>query len=163
MNPIPLHELSAFLAYGLTFYHFDDEREKESICTIANLSLEEATLINSDYEYYVKIEDLRPLVIPMDQLTDEDWVEVFKAGMPSFESTDSSIFHVSKGSRFITIKYQQWTTNITMTYGLQHCEFTLFGYHGSFNQLSAFTKLFSLHADVWGWGDRAINKLTFNK
>jgi hypothetical protein len=75
---IELKHLVPYLPYGICFYHFDPEREKISVCKIANIGIDEATIINRDYEYYEKISDLRPLLLPLRKMVDDIVFHILK-------------------------------------------------------------------------------------
>lgn len=51
---------------GLKLHHFDDEREFTSVCIIAQLTEDEAVITDNEYEYAEDIEDLYPILRPMD-------------------------------------------------------------------------------------------------
>lgn len=106
---------------------------------------------------------LKPLVIPLSQLTDIKWIEVFKAGINEFKDIESD-YYVQRHKRFVVIEYVQWSTRIKVTYDIKNQQFNISG-HPNFNQLAAFTKLYSLHADLHGLVEKGIglNKLDYEK
>lgn len=67
---LELKHIAPYFPYGLQVNHFDAERERQSICGIVELREDEVTLVNSDYEYYERIEDIKPFLVPLSQLTE---------------------------------------------------------------------------------------------
>jgi len=95
----------------------------------------------------------KPLVIPLSQLTKEEWVEVFKAGCAEFNDKFS-----------VDIDNENWVTldlcyDIS-TFDFRWKEFKISHHMPPFNQLAAFQKLYSLHADL---DDLIGKKIGLNK
>lgn len=91
---LQLEHLAPYLPYGLTFRHYDANRERESICTYASITTEEITLINSDYEYDELIEDAMPLLVPLSEIN--SLFEQFVDLMPFGDEYKSHLFFEEK-------------------------------------------------------------------
>lgn len=150
IQKLELKHLAPYLPYGLKVKHFDDERSIKSICDIVHISTDdEVCLINSMYEYYERIEDIKPLLLPLSAFTDEQWIEVFKTGQP-FGAGD---LHRSKNG---ATYYAESGGQISYSQNWKH-----FTASTIFNQLAAFNKIYELHGDLHGLIESglAINKL----
>lgn len=67
-----LEHLSAAMANGFLFQYFDDERELlHNDCKIVELREEEMTIANGEYQYDVKFDDVKIIVRPKSDLTNE--------------------------------------------------------------------------------------------
>lgn len=169
---IPLSQLQCYLAFGLTGQaniHYNAITSKWINCDLNGIIEDSVVVRCKDIhgvlwpgKETISINHFRPAVIPLTSLTDQQWVEVFKAGWETFSSNTG--FYVNHDNGIHTVKYHEWTNRIEVRY---HPLFKSFYVSGSstFNSLSAFQKLFELHADVWGWVEAGLaeDKLTFNK
>lgn len=151
---LTLAQLSGYLAYGLQVHYFDDERGAKRTCNIELLHVpDEVTIIDGMYQYDVSLSDIQPLVIPLDRLTEAQWIEVFKAGT----GHDIEVLNIDPTS-------VHGFFNATM---YCHYYFNDFEFRSTqtFNQMAAFNKLHELHADLHGWIEKGlgINKLDYEK
>ena len=69
---LTLEHLSMAMANNYLFQYFDDEREiLHNDCKIVELREEEMTIANSEYQYDVKFDDVKIIVRPKGDLTNE--------------------------------------------------------------------------------------------
>lgn len=133
---LTLAQLSGYLAYGLRIIYNSDNSEREML------------LLDTTRDDYSHI--FKPLVIPLDQLTEAQWIEVFKAG------TSNQLGEIDINTNVIGINgdgfYLRYWVDMMNFEGLW-----------TFNQLAAFAKLHELHADLHGLIEKglAINKLDY--
>ncbi|HXP51590.1 MAG TPA: hypothetical protein VN922_16655 [Bacteroidia bacterium] len=143
MTPkLELKQICAYLPYGLKFK------------TDKGDWIYELQLIDKDRGLYLHLIDdytdlsnwndtdflkAKPLVIPFSELTKEDWVEVFKAGNQT-EDISPDIIEQLQGRCYIK------SSRGTLMYYSFSGQF--FDCKYRFNQLPAFQKLYSLHADL---------------
>ncbi len=142
MTTIELKEISCYLAYGLQMMNTKSGRILE-----LQGAYNEGTELNLMFtdernSFTYDLWPFKPLVIPLSELTDEQWVEVFKAGT-------GYVVEVLN----IDLKSAHCFFNATMYahYYFDDCEFRS---TQTFSQLLAFQKLFELHADVFDWISR---------
>lgn len=75
---LELKHLAPYLPYGITFDHFDEEREIRSICVLSSINIDEITLINSHYEYTHSIGEVKPILRPMSDLPGSELMTEWK-------------------------------------------------------------------------------------
>lgn len=69
---LTLEHLSIAMANSFLFQYFDDEREiLHNDCKIVELREEEMTIANGEYQYDVKFDDVKIIVRPKSDLTNE--------------------------------------------------------------------------------------------
>lgn len=59
------------MPFGLKCQYFDDERGKMVACDIVELRVDEMTLTDSQNQYEVDFYEVRPILRPISELTDE--------------------------------------------------------------------------------------------
>ena len=71
MQPkLTIEKICPYLPYGLQVSYFDAERVLNQICTIELVHLpDELTIVNSEYQYEVAIDEIKLLLIPLSELT----------------------------------------------------------------------------------------------
>ncbi len=150
---LTLRHLSGYLPYGLKCR---SELRDNDIFTMNVLG------INSAGEDYSScrwgIGTFKPLLIPLSELTDQQWVEVFKAGCAAFDDGHITA-DVSKEWVMVGRGYD------IASFDFRWLEFKINSHMPSFNQLSAFNKLYELHADLENLIENglALNKNTYGK
>lgn len=75
---LELKHIVSYLPYGLTFDHFDAERETRSVCRFSSINEEEITISNSERDYDLRISDVKPILRPLSDLTKE--INLFHSG-----------------------------------------------------------------------------------
>lgn len=158
-NQIELSQLQCYLAFGLKGKHSVSYQEigKNNVdCDMIGINLDVIRL--QCYDIYGEkwemttgslFEDFKPLLIPLTSLTNQQWVEIFKAALN--KEIDTEYFTRYEDKVIYIDRDQMFDYWITFTdYGIS--------FYGAiyFNQLSAFQKLFGLHADVWGWVEAGL-------
>lgn len=150
--------IAPYFPYGLKAYNFDDERSLESFCRVVELRDGEVTISNSDYEYHVFIKDLKPILRPMGSLTDDEWRQVFRAGLYNTWPCLPSKFlneplSVEYHDNHIMVEAINDGGN-SFTFELMSQSFSTQGIR--FNQLAAFNELYKLHADLYYLIDKGL-------
>jgi len=108
---------------------------------------------DGEQDFYLK--DFKPLLLPLSELTDGQWIEVFQAGFNAGGSVIKlgkekiSIYKIDIG---ILIHF--FTINEGFIYNETMQNFNVNAW--SFNQRSAFRKLYELHADLDGLIDKGL-------
>lgn len=139
----------------LQVVYFDDERNEKMVSHVEQIHLpDEITIlsINGELQYDLFIDEVYPLLVPLFDLTDEEWLLIFHAGNSMIDLGPLSVTHLYER---IHIKTKNEDTILSYNPGNNS-----FYHLYPFNQLLAFEKLFELQADVFG----LIKKdLAFNK
>ena len=60
--------LPYYLNHKLRFKHFDAERDRISICRIAQFADEEVVLFDGEREYFEKVQDIKPILLPLSSI-----------------------------------------------------------------------------------------------
>lgn len=66
---LELIHLAPYMPYGLNIAYFDDERGFMKYCKISELRIEECTIIDSQYQFDVLFEELKPILRPMSDMS----------------------------------------------------------------------------------------------
>ncbi len=162
-NKLELRHLAGYLEHGLKCKRIPiSDLWDEKIVELTALDVaDKIAIFHKSADYYFDDEekefDIKPLVIPLSQLTKEDWIEVFKAGL----DFDASKISVSICSKFINF----YCVEDSMTYYIKEKHFAHSVFDRYFNQLLAFEKLYSLHADLHGLIEKGLglNKNDYEK
>lgn len=138
---LELKYLQGYLTYGLKIYQraYGQDLIREMTC------MDLMNLADGQTGY-------KPLLIPLSSLTQEQWIEVFKAG------TTTQLGHIVSGNDLVGCT----ADNCYLSFNLRcNCFDGLW----TFNQLAAFNKLYSLHADLHDLIGKklALNALTYGK
>jgi len=162
MEKLELRNLAGYLEHGLKCQRIPiSDLWDEKIVELTALDVaDKIAIFHKSADYYFDDEEkefnIKPLVIPLSQLTKEEWQQVFDVGLQYFHIADLTI-----DERAVIAKYKYPKQQIKFL--MRETYFT----HGCyFNQLAAFEKLYSLHADLHGLIDAGLglNKLeTLNK
>lgn len=75
---LELKHLAPYLPYGLQGILFDEEREVTEIVTIELVHIpDELTIISSDGQWDINLEDFKPLLIPLSEIQNEKYINLF--------------------------------------------------------------------------------------
>lgn len=144
-SKLELKHLAAYLPYGLKVQYFDAERGEIKVCTIELIHLpDEITIIDGMNEYDVAFDDIKPLLIPLSELTKEQWFLIIKAGF------DNIVLMEPKKLGNWDIEYHANAVEIVFGGFSASYDFRNFQFNSDiflFNQLAAFNKMYGLHAD----------------
>lgn len=164
MRTLQLKELAAYAAYGLVIYHYNYEWDEVELCHIEILHVpDEVTITDGMSEYDIKLEDVKPLLIPLSELTDGQWIEVFKAGFKGVFTHEhvylGELQHIYRHANAIEMVCPGFSVN----FDFNNLQFGTEPY--AFSQLSAFSKIYELHADLHFLIEAglALNKLEYIK
>lgn len=94
------------------------------------------------------ITSINPLLLPLSEFTDPQWIEVIRAGYDGHER--QSVPNIIRHSSAIEIDMFLKVT----TYDFNNRQFESGCY--KFNQLAAFEELYKLHGDVFGLIDKGL-------
>lgn len=142
---LTIEHLACYLPYGLQC-----QWKRSDGKTITN------TLTVSDYDFLVRKIEFKPLLRPMAEISEDEYMEVFKAGMDddileSFTKHHDLAVHIfGEVARLYDKKvgFLLWLPKSHLI-SYHNCNFgQSWGFR--FNQYKAYQKLFSLHADVFG-------------
>ena len=110
---------------------------------------------------------VKPLVIPLSELTREQWMEIFQAGIdnlkvpvPKHLLGDLHLELTDMAAELFTDFCNQVNDSISFYFVEKQFSTDL-----RFNQLAAFNKIYELHGDLHGLLEKglALNKLTYEK
>lgn len=68
---LELKHFATYMPYGLKVQYYDDERGRMTICDIVELRIDEITITDSQNQYEVEFYEVRPMLTPMSELTQE--------------------------------------------------------------------------------------------
>lgn len=147
---LELKHLAGYLPYGVMGYARALQVDLKSDITPGSVM----NYINGETLY-------KPLLLPLDAITDSQWLEVFTAGVTSL--------HVKYPNQLLetpTIEHHDYavefliTPNDSITFDFIE---TQFGTDCRFNQLEAFSKIYELHGDLHNLipDGLALNKLDY--
>lgn len=153
-NKLELRHLAGYLPYGLKMVRPDRKTVLELHGIAGDL-----LIFKEDNETYGSIlsGNYKPLVIPLSQLTKEDWQQVFVAGCPQF--ADEFSVEVTENWVILDQCYD------ISTFDFRYRNFEISHSMPPFDALAAFEKLYSLHADLHGLIEKklGLNKLDYEK
>jgi len=168
METLQLKQILPFAEYNLTGIWKDNKKyiwRVTNVCVAneGNISIGRSTKTRYHHEIHRPLNEFKPLLIPLSQLTEDQWREVFKAGFAGtinggWKNIDQFYFE-RHDDKAIELGLRE----ISLVFEFDNQQFGTGPY--AFNQLRAFEKIYELHGDVDGLIKRglALNKLDYIK
>lgn len=99
--------------------------------------------------FFVNLEDCKPLLLPLSELTQEQWHEVFNFGFNNANPKLPEFWNKKKR----TIEFHDNAVELCFENEINNCSYSfdevMFSTNGTrFNQLAAFNKIHELHGDI---------------
>lgn len=163
MKKLTIECIAPFLPYGLQCNGVFFKNEiLQGLCEFDNTCFFHNDEI--DLSEWVYLDSIKPLLLPLNELTVDDWTNVFNAGLdnafpslPNFSGGRRLNFEFHDKAIEAIIFDNEFSHNLVYAW-----EEKAFSIDIRFNQLSAFECLFKLHADMFGLIEKglAIDKTT---
>ena len=156
-NKIEFEEIKQYIGYGLQVIYDSEIMYLTNV--LDNGKIYVGSTIGND-EYLTDIESITPLVVPLESLSNDIWLEILSSAENC--DFDKDYLYIDKYDNCITLSHND---EQTIAFDIVTYDINTGMFYGEFsiNQLKAINKLAKQHGDVFNWLNRGNNKLGRNK